>query len=207
MCPDHLLEPDHIVENNWFFKLTAYQKRLEDFYISKPDFAVPKFRCNEITSFIQQGLEDFSISREGSDFGVQLPFDEDSVTYIWFDALYNYLTLCQGKDMSFWKEGEVLHVIGKDISRFHAIFWPAMLHSSDNLPNLETRQELVHGYFTVDGQKMSKTIGNVNDPVALVQEYGRDALVYYLFSDIKIGNDGDFSTERFLAIKENVLKK
>jgi methionyl-tRNA synthetase len=98
-------------------------------------------------------------------------------------------------------------VIGKDISRFHAIFWPAMLKSSDNLPTLDTWKELVHGYFTVDGQKMSKTIGNVIDPAELIAEHGRDALVYYLFSDIKIGNDGDFSHDRFLATKENVLKK
>lgn len=207
VCPDHLTVPDRIKEKNWFFNLKKYQSRLEEFYTAHTDFARPNFRFNEIKAFVEQWLEDFSISREGSDFGVQLPFDADSVTYIWFDALYNYLTLCQWEDATFWTEGEVVHVIGKDISRFHAIFWPAMLKSSDNLPNVDTWKELVHGYFTVDGQKMSKTIWNVINPVELIEEYGRDALVYYFFSDIKMGNDGDFSNERFVATKENVLKK
>jgi len=207
VCPDHLKEPDRIKEKNWFFKLSAYQTFLENFYAEYPEFAAPWFRFNEVKSFVDKWLEDFSISREGSDFGVQLPFDEDSVTYIWFDALYNYLTVCQWWDEAFWNDWEVVHVIGKDISRFHAIFWPAMLKSSWNLPTLATWKELVHGYFTVDGQKMSKSLGNVIDPAELIREYGRDALVYYLFSDIKIGNDGDFLHERFLSTKENVLKK
>jgi methionyl-tRNA synthetase len=207
VCSDHLKEPDHIKEKNWFFKLSAYQQKLEQFYTEHPEFCQPDYRFNEIKSFVAQGLEDFSISREGSDFGVQLPFDQDSVTYIWFDALYNYLTVCQEGDEAFWTNGEVVHVIGKDIGRFHAIFRPCMLKSSGNLPKLETRKEIINGYFTVDGQKMSKSIGNVIHPLELVEEHGRDALVYYLFSDIKIGNDGDFSRERFTSTKENVLKK
>lgn len=207
VCPDHLTVPDRIQEKNRFFKLSAYQSWLEDFYDSYPTFSVPAYRFNEIKSFVDQGLEDFSISREGSDFGVQLPFDQDSVTYIWFDALYNYLTVCQGEDIGFWEEGEVVHIIGKDIGRFHAIFWPAMLKSSDHLPRLETWKELIHGYFTVDGQKMSKSLGNVIHPIELIEEHGRDALVYYLFSDIKLGNDGDFSRERFTSTKESILKK
>ena len=106
--------------------------------------------------------------------------------------------------MIFWNEGQVVHAIGKDIGRFHAIFWPAMLTSSGyKLPD----QEIINGYFTVDGQKMSKTVGNVIHPLDVVEEWGRDALVYYLFSDIKIGNDGDFSRERFKDTRENVLKK
>ena len=222
VCPDHLKEPDAIKEKNRFFKLNSYESWLKEFYEKKTDFCVPAYRFNEIKSFVDQWLEDFSISREGSDFGVQLPFDTDSVTYIWFDALYNYFTVCvfphnftkDGKsvsgekdDMSFWEEGEVVHLLGKDIGRFHAIFRPAMLKSSGNLPKLDTWKELIHGYFTVDGQKMSKSLGNVIDPVELVVEHGRDALVYYLFSDIKLGNDGDFSWERFHATRENVLKK
>lgn len=219
VCPDHLTIPDSINEKNWFFALSKYENKLKNFYREHSYFCIPDYRFNEIKSFVEQGLEDFSLSREGNDFGIPLPFDETSVTYIWFDALYNYLTVCkypqdfsrdgntvswEQDDMSFWNEGEVMHVIGKDIGRFHAIFWPAMLMSSGyTLPD----QEIINGYFTVDGQKMSKTVGNVIDPVELVQEHGRDALVYYLFSDIKIGNDGDFSRERFLSTKENILKK
>lgn len=105
------------------------------------------------------------------------------MTYIWFDALYNYLTVCQGGDEVYWNEGEVIHLIGKDIGRFHAVFRPAMLLSSGwKLPD----QILIHGYFTIDGQKMSKSLGNVIEPLQMVTEHGRDALVYYLFSDIKI---------------------
>lgn len=208
VCPDHpnklLL---HIKEKNWFFRLSKYQDWLEELYEKRPDFCIPSYRFNEVKSFVQQWLEDFSISREGNDFGVSIPFDAWSVAYIWFDALYNYLTVCQDDAMSFWKDAQVVQVVWKDIARFHAIFWPAMLKSSDHLPDIASWNEIVHGYFTIDGQKMSKTLWNVIDPVALTQEYGRDALVYYLFSDIKIGNDGDFSHERFLATRENVLKK
>ena len=95
VCPDHLTVPDRIKENNWFFALSTYEKKLQEFYREHPDFCVPNYRFNEIKSFVNQGLEDFSISREGSDFGIGLPFDEKSVTYIWFDALYNYLTVCK----------------------------------------------------------------------------------------------------------------
>jgi methionyl-tRNA synthetase len=141
------------------------------------------------------------------------------VVYIRFDALYNYLTCClhpqdftnnlqsvsgENNDMCFWNDAEVIHTIGKDISRFHAIYRPAMLMSSEHkIPNTE----IINGFFTVDGQKMSKSLGNKIDPLELLEEHGRDALVYYLFSDIKIGSDGDFSRERFEVAKENVLKK
>lgn len=139
------------------------------------------------------GLEDFSISREGKTFGIPLPFDSKSVSYVWFDALLNYVTVCQQD--GFWaKDTEKVHVLGKDISRFHAIYWPAMLESAD-LPTPD--KEIVTGFFTVDGQKMSKSLGNVVNPVEVVEKYGRDALVFYLLYDIPIGTDGDFSWERF----------
>lgn len=183
VCPDHLTPPQVLKEKNRFFKLASYQDRLQEFYKNNPTFSIPQFRFNEILSFVEQGLEDFSISREGSTFGVPLPFDDKAVTYIWFDALYNYLTVCQGGDEAYWNEGEVIHLIGKDIGRFHAVFRPAMLLSSGwKLPD----QILIHGYFTIDGQKMSKSLGNVIEPLQMVTEHGRDALVYYLFSDIKI---------------------
>ena len=213
VCPDHLKEPDSIKEKNRFFKLKEFQESLEEFYKHHPDFSIPGFRYNEIKSFVDQGLEDFSISREGSDFGIPLPDnfqDPWSVVYIRFDALYNYLTVCQyPQDFTknwqsvSWEENdmvfrhneahpemsEVIHTLGKDISRFHAIYRPAMLMSSEyKIPNTE----IINWFFTVDGQKMSKSLGNKIDPLDLVNEHGRDALVYYLFSDIKIGNDGDF---------------
>lgn len=204
VCPDHLTPPQVLKEKNRFFKLASYQDRLQEFYKSNPDFCIPQFRFNEILSFVEQGLEDFSISREGSTFGIPIPFDPNAVTYIWFDALYNYLTVCQGGEEAYRNEGEVIHLIGKDIGRFHAVFWPAMLMASGwKLPD----QIVINGYFTVDGQKMSKTLGNIIMPLDLIGEHGRDALVYYLFSDIKIGNDGDFSRERFMATKDQVLKK
>lgn len=228
VCPDHLKEPEKIKEKNWFFKLSDFQDSLETFYVNHPEFVVPSKRYNEILSFVQQWLEDFSISREGNDFRISLPEnfeDPNSVVYIRFDALYNYLTVClhphdftqnwqsvswEKDDMVFRNNiahpemSEVTHVIGKDISRFHGIFRPAMLMASGHkMPD----REIVNWFFTVDGQKMSKSLGNKIDPLELVQEHGRDALVYYLFSDIKIGNDGDFSRERFGSTKENVLLK
>ncbi len=204
VCPDHLTVPQTLKEKNRFFKLASFQDRLQKFYDEHTDFCIPQFRYNEILSFVAQGLEDFSISREWSTFGVPLPFDDTAVTYIWFDALYNYLTVCQGGDEAFRNEGEVIHLIGKDIGRFHAIFWPAMLMSSGwKLPD----QIVINGYFTIDGQKMSKTLWNIIMPLELIEEHGRDPLVYYLFSDNKIWNDGDFSWERFISTKEQTLKK
>lgn len=194
VCPDHpnrLL--DVIKEKNRFFKLSNYQWFLEKFYTDKPDFVIPERRFAEVKSFVDGGLEDFSISREGKTFGIPLPFDSKSVSYVWFDALLNYVTVCQQD--GFWaKDTEKVHVLGKDISRFHAIYWPAMLESAD-LPTPD--KEIVTGFFTVDGQKMSKSLGNVVNPVEVVEKYGRDALVFYLLYDIPIGTDGDFSWERF----------
>lgn len=222
VCPDHLTAPDVIKEKNRFFRLSNFEEKLKEFYKKHEKFAQPWFRYNEVTSFVEQWLEDFSISREGSDFGIRLPDnfqDPNSVVYIWFDALYNYLTTClypwdftknwqsisgEKDDMTFWHDAEVIHTIGKDISRFHAVYRPAMLMSSEyKIPDTE----IINGFFTVDGQKMSKSLGNKIDPLELIAEHGRDALVYYLFSDIKIGNDGDFSRDRFSSTKENVLLK
>lgn len=194
VCPDHpnrLL--DVIKEKNRFFALKKYQGFLEKFYSDIPDFVIPERRFAEVKSFVDGGLEDFSISREGKTFGIPLPFDSKSVSYVWFDALLNYVTVCQQD--GFWtKETEKIHVLGKDISRFHAIYWLAMLESA-GLPTPD--KEIVTGFFTVDGQKMSKSLGNVVNPVEVVEKYGRDALVFYLLYDIPIGTDGDFSWERF----------
>jgi methionyl-tRNA synthetase len=202
VCPDH---PNRILEvikeKNWFFKLSNYQSVLEKFYRDKPNFVIPERRFAEVKAFVDGGLEDFSISREGKTFGIQLPFDNNSVSYVWFDALLNYVTVCQ-KDL-FWDEhSEKIHVLGKDISRFHAIYWPAMLESA-GLPKPD--KEIVTGFFTVDGQKMSKSLGNMVNPVEVVEKYGRDALVFYLLYDIPIGTDGDFSWERFHSSYDAIL--
>ena len=188
ICPDHPNKPlEHLKEKNYFFKLSKYQDRLLDFYETHPDFITPHSRYAEVKEFVKAWLDDFSISRETNKFGIPLPFDTTQVTYVWYDALFNYVTVCLGEMEKWWPAD--LHVIGKDIVRFHAIYWPAMLWSAwYDLP----KQLLVTGHFTVDWQKMSKTIGNVIDPVEYVDMYSRDMLMLYLFSAFPIGEDGDF---------------
>lgn len=195
ICPDHPNKPlQELKEKNYFFRLSKYQDRLLQFYEDHPDFIVPKNRYHEVIEFVKSWLEDFSVSRETNKFGIPLPFDPTQVTYVWYDALFNYLTVCQGEEEKWWPAD--LHVIGKDIVRFHAIYWPAMLWSAwYEAPN----QLLVTGHFTVDGQKMSKTIGNVIDPVAYVWEYSRDLLLNYLFSAFPIGEDGDFDRKEAIT--------
>ena len=225
VCPDHLTTPDQIKEKNYFFKLTKYQTWIEEFYEANPKFVNPSFRYNEVKAFVGRGLEDFSISRETNTFGIELPFDNSQVTYVWFDALFNYYTSCiksRGWDKNnedftdeskiFWEQSwenkrEILHVVGKDIIRFHAIFWPAMLASYFDLGETDSESvlhyvesdldylpnEILTGwYFTVDGQKMSKSIGNVINPVEYSQQYSKELLTLYMLSAFPIGNDGDY---------------
>lgn len=219
VCPDHLKVPQKISEKNRFFKLSSYQEFLEKFYETHPNFCVPKHRFNEVKSFVSQWLEDFSISRQGSSFWIPMPFDETSVSYIWYDALFNYHTVCVypqeftnnwqsvswgADDKVFRDDWDIVHCLWKDIVRFHAIYWPAMLESvSLRQPN----HEVVTWFFTIDWQKMSKSLWNTIDPVATVEEYWRDAFVYYLFNDIHVWNDWDFSWQRFIDTKESLLKK
>lgn len=223
VCPDHLTQPDKIKEKNYFFKLSKYQTWMEEFYKQNPKFVNPEFRFNEVIAFTKRGLEDFSISRETNTFGIKLPFDDTQVTYVWFDALFNYYTSCVASrawdknnedyvdERQFWEASdennrEIVHVVWKDIIRFHAIFWPAMLASyfdlgeeidgvlhykkSDNdyLPS----QILTWGFFTVDGQKMSKSIGNVIEPVEYSNQYSQELLTLYMLSAFQIWNDGDY---------------
>ncbi len=192
VCPDHPNKPlQHLEEKNYFFRLSKYQDRILAFYENHPDFVAPRSRFNEIIEFVKAGLEDFSVSRETNKFGIPLPFDPEQVTYVWYDALFNYLTLIQDDEKKWWPAN--LHIIGKDIVRFHGIYWPAMLWSA----GYEAPEKLLTtGYFTVDGQKMSKTIGNVIDPVEYCQKYSRDALVLYLFTAFPLGEDGDFNQEQ-----------
>ena len=196
VCPDHLTEPQKLKEKNYFFKLSKYTQQLKDFYKKNPDFIIPKERFNEVISFVDRWLDDFSISRETNKFGIALPFDEEQVTYVWYDALFNYVTVCEENDV--WKSDKEfwpadLHVAGKDIIRFHGIYWPAMLMSAGySLP----KQVLTTGYFTVDGQKISKSLWNVIDPVEFSLKYNKDLLTLYLLSSFNIGQDWDFSEKQ-----------
>ena len=192
VCPDHLKTPDKIKEKNYFFKLSKYQNFLEEFYENNPEFVIPSDRFNEVKAFVKRWLEDFSISRETNKFGIKLPFDETQVTYVWYDALFNYLTVCQNwDDIKFWPAD--LHVVGKDIIRFHAIYWPAMLKSAwYELP----KQILTTGFFTVDWQKISKSLWNAIDPVAFSEKYSKDLLTLYILSSFNIWQDWDFDQKQ-----------
>ncbi len=187
VCPDHLKEPDKIKEKNYFFRLSKYQRFLEEFYEKNPEFIIPSDRFNEVKAFVKRGLEDFSISRETNKFGIKLSFDETQVTYVWYDALFNYITVCQNWDEYFWPAN--LHIVWKDIIRFHGVFWPAMLKSAwYELP----KNILTTWFFTVDWQKISKSLWNVIDPVEFSKKYSKDLLTLYLLSSFNIGQDGDF---------------
>ncbi len=201
VCPDHLKKPDIIIEKNRFFKLKNYQNKIEDLYRNHPDFVLPEYRFNEMKSFVKWGLEDFSVSRETNKFGIPLPFDPQQVSYVRYDALFNYVTV--SRDAGFRApDTQIVHILGKDIVRFHSVFWPAMLMSVNyRLPDTE----FVTGFFTVDGQKMSKSLGNVIDPVKIVDDYDRDAVIFNLLYDVPIGADGDFSVERLANLYESML--
>lgn len=201
-CPEHLTVPEVVEEENYFFRLSAYQARLLKLIESGEIQIIPKSRKNEVLAFIKMGLEDFSISRSrqrAKDWGVPVPGDDKQVMYVWFDALSNYITaLGYGSADAelfnkYWPAD--VHVIGKGISRFHAVYWPAMLLSAGiALP----KSIFIHGYVSVDGQKMSKSLGNSVDPFALIHSYGSDALRYYLLREIPPTGDGDFSEEKFI---------
>lgn len=193
-CLNHLGKPvQEVEEENYFFALSKYQDKLKQLIESDQYLVRPHFKKNEVLSFIEQGLEDFSISRSkerARDWGVLVPGDETQIMYVWFDALNVYRSAAP----DYWPAD--LHIIGKDIIRFHAIYWPAILLSAE----LELPKELfVHGFITIDGQKMSKSIGNVVDPFELVQKYGIDPVRYYLLREIPADNDGDFSEEKFIG--------
>jgi methionyl-tRNA synthetase len=200
-CPNHpTMEPVEIEEENYFFKLSNYQERLTE-YLSKPGVVVPEWRRLEALNFVGQGLEDFSISRvrEKMPWGVAVPDDESQVMYVWFDALTNYISTLgwpngEGDFKKFWLEGEVVQMAGKDQVRFQSVMWQAMLLSAD-IKN--TDKVVYHGFITSGGHKMSKSLGNVIDPLALVEEYGVDAVRYYLARHIHPFEDSDFTLERF----------
>ena len=196
-CPIHLTRPDWIREKNHFFRLSKYQQPLLDHYSARPEFIQPEIRRNEILRLVEGGLEDISISRAGQSWGIPLPFDPSSVVYVWFDALINYAAAVgYGTDQEqfgrWWPAN--LHIVGKDITRFHCVVWPAMLMSA-GLP-LPT-SVFGHGWVHFKGQKMSKSLGSAIDPLDAADHLGADPLRLYLVKEIPYGGDGDFSWERF----------
>ena len=185
-CPYHQKKPKVISEENYFFRLSKYQQKLLEHIKKNPDFIKPESKRNEVVSFLKEGLQDISISRLGLSWGIPLPIDEKHVFWCWLDALTNYISGAHGN----WPA--TLHIVGKDISKFHCLFWPAFLMSAGyELP----KAIFVHGFFTVNGKKMSKSLGNVIDPLYLAEKYGVDALRYYLMREFPFGEDGDFSEE------------
>ncbi|MCB0063211.1 MAG: methionine--tRNA ligase [Caldilineaceae bacterium] len=203
-CPVHATVPDIVEEENYFFRLSRYGDRLHALIERDQLRIVPESRKNEVLSFIRRGLHDFSISRSqlrAKGWGIRVPDDPSGVIYVWFDALVNYITgpgyaTNAAEYQRFWAgAGERLHVIGKDITRFHAIYWPAMLLSA-GLPLPTTI--LVHGFITINGDKISKSKGNVIDPVALVEAYGTDALRYYLLRKVPTTGDANFTLDEFV---------
>lgn len=205
-CPHHKKPPVRIAEKNYFFKLSKYTAQIKELILKNKIQIIPDFRRNEILALLEEGLQDvsFSRTRQSLPWGVPVPDDEDQVMYVWCDALTNYLSVLGfgGEDANyqkFWNNSEVerIHVIGKDITRFHLAIWPGMLLSA-GIP-LPTKI-LVHGFITADGEKMSKSLGNVVDPFVYVQDFGIDPLRYYLLREIPVGRDGDFTRQRFEEI-------
>ena len=191
-------------EENYFFRLSNYQKQLESLYKERPDFIQPESRRNEVLNFVAQGLQDFSISRKNLAWGFPVPVDPTQTIYVWFDALLGYVTALLEPDSEPTLEKALsgwwpinLHLIGKDILRFHAIYWPAMLLSA-GLPLPE--KVFGHGFLTKDGLKMGKSLGNTVDPFDLVNRYGADAVRYYFLKEIEFGKDGDFNETRFVNV-------
>ncbi|WP_456316416.1 methionine--tRNA ligase [Teichococcus aerophilus] len=180
-------------EPSYFFRLGAWQERLLEFYDANPDFIAPQTRRNEVVSFVKSGLSDLSISRTSFKWGVKVPGDEAHVMYVWVDALTNYITALGYPDenAALWKFWPAdVHFVGKDILRFHTIYWPALLMAA-GLPT--PKRVFAHGWWTNEGQKISKSLGNVIDPVALVEQYGLDPVRFFLLREVPFGNDGDFS--------------
>ena len=198
-CPIHKKPVEHVEEENYFFRLSRFEQRLLDWYSSHPGAVVPEHRVNEVIGFIKQGLNDFSVSRRTLTWGIPLPFDKSHVAYVWFDALANYITaIGYGTDdekfAKWWPVNH--HVIGKDIVRFHNVYWPAMLMSAGIEP---PQGWAVGGWLLVGGEKMSKTTGNVVNPLDLIDEIGVDGFRYYVLSDTTYGSDGDFTYEGLIG--------
>jgi methionyl-tRNA synthetase len=207
LCPIHDIPLTRESEENWFFRLSNYEGRLLELYSDRPDFVMPHHHFNEARSFILSGLQDVSLSRARMHWGVEVPWDRDQVFYVWFDALLNYYTALgyarPGEDLTeeFWPA--TYHVIGKDILKFHTVYWPALLMAADlAVPH----HVFVHGFLLgSDGRKMSKSLGNVLDPFAVIDEFGTDALRFYLMRDVPFGSDGAVGIDAARARYDNEL--
>jgi methionyl-tRNA synthetase len=206
-CPIHEIELVRESEENWFFRLSTFQEPLERLYAQRPDFVLPQSRYNEAHAFIRSGLQDVSLSRGKLTWGVTVPWDPSHVFYVWFDALLNYYTALSyardGEDLTdrFWPA--TVHLIGKDILKFHTVFWPAMLLAAD-LPVPD--HVFVHGFLLGgDGRKMSKSLGNVLDPFDVIERYGVEALRFYLLRDVVLGADGAVSMDGVVGRYESEL--
>jgi methionyl-tRNA synthetase len=205
-CPIHEIPLEREREQNWFFRLSVFEDDLKRLYSDRPEFVVPDFRRNEAVSFIEQGLEDVSLSRPKLKWGMRLPWDPSQRMYVWFDALLNYVTA-----LSFARDGEDLtgrywpaafHVLAKDILKFHAVIWPALLMAAGLEP---PRGMVIHGYLLMGEKKMSKSLGNVLDPGAVIERFGADALRFYLFREVSFGQDGAVSAAGFESRYESEL--
>ena len=195
LCPDCSRRPEKLKEESYFFKLSKYTQPLLDLLEKQKDFVMPEMRYNEVASFVKGGLKDLSVSRTSFQWGIPVPGNEKHVIYVWFDALANYLTGVGYPDdtetfNTFWPCDA--HLIGKDILRFHAVYWPSFLLSNDIEP---PRHVVSHGWWTIEGQKMSKSLGNVIDPNDIVKTYGVDEFRFFLFREVPFGLDGDFSKQ------------
>jgi methionyl-tRNA synthetase len=188
-----------VIEPSYFFKLSAFQDRLLAYYEENPGFIAPQAKRNEVVSFVKSGLRDLSVSRTSFSWGIPVPGDESHVMYVWLDALVNYLTACgfpamDGPRAKYWPAS--LHLVGKEIIRFHAVYWPAFLMAAD-LPC--PKRVFSHGWWTVEGEKMSKSLGNFIDVRPLVAQYGLDPVRYFLLREVPFGNDGDFSRKALVG--------
>src|SRR3989344_1665008 len=212
-CPNHQTAPQEVKEENWFFLLSKDTENLRKLLTANWDKEeyriVPDFRAQETLSLIEQGLEDVSFSRPKTSlsWGVPVPDDEDQTMYVWCDALTNYISglgyFTDHEQREFWDSAEVTHVIGKDIARFHALYCPSMLHHADvRIPD----RLLIHGFLTSEGEKMSKSLGNVVVPSDVIEKYGIDPLRFYLSHEIPVGRDGDFSWKRFAELYDAKLR-
>ena len=199
ICPTCGGKTEFISEESYFFKLSAFQDRLVAFYRDNPDFVIPKTRMNEIVSFVVSGLKDISISRTSFSWGIQVPDDDKHILYVWFDALLGYLSgIGFGTDQSRFDKNwpAAVQLMGKDILRFHGVYWPAFLMAADLEP---PRQLLVHGWWTIDGQKMSKSLGNFITAEQLRKSLPLDAIRYFLVREISLGSDGNFSLDALIT--------
>jgi methionyl-tRNA synthetase len=196
LCPQHGIRPEFVEEKNYFFRLSAFEEPLLRLYDERPEIVLPRFRYNEARSFIERGLDDISVSRASQHWGVPVPWDTEQVVYVWVDALINYWSALafahEDEDLRprFWPH--VRHLLAKDILKFHCVIWPALLLAADvAVP----KQLFVHGYLLLDERKMSKSVGNVIDPLDLIDVYGVDPVRFYLFRVATFGQDGSISIE------------